>query len=221
MKQHNSTVVLLSGGMDSATCLYIAKQEYSKIYTLSFDYGQRHKLELKKAKLLSKLTDSEHHIIKVSPGLFQGSSLTDPGIRVPKNKLKHHIKTNTIPNTYVPARNLLFLSYALSFAESRNAESIYIGVNALDYSGYPDCRPGFIQAFQNAIREGTKRGITGNPVEIRTPLISLTKQEIVRWGNRLNVPYHHTFSCYDPDPITGKACGKCDACLLRKLAFDP
>lgn len=221
-KVEPSTVVLLSGGLDSATCLFLAHQDYNKVYALSFNYSQRHRRELKCAKKLAKLTNTEHYTVKLQTGLFLGSSLTDPNIRVPKNSLKKHVSKKEIPNTYVPGRNILFLSYALSFAESRGCESIYIGVNALDYSGYPDCRPDFIRAFQSMIQKGTKSGVEGKPIRLRTPLLRLSKEEIVQMGNSLQVPYEHTFSCYDPDPKTGKACGKCDSCLLRKKALgDP
>lgn len=215
----DSTVVLLSGGLDSATCLYLAVKDYKKVYALSFDYGQRHKIELKAARKLAKLVGAEHYIGKIQTGLFQGSSLTDSKISVPKNSLKRHQEKKEIPNTYVPGRNILFLSYALSFAESRNAESIYIGVNALDYSGYPDCRPDFIRAYQSMIHKGTKSGVEGNPIRLITPLIHLSKIEIVQLGNSLGVPYEHSFSCYDPNPETGLACGKCDSCTLRKKAL--
>ncbi|MCC5815231.1 MAG: 7-cyano-7-deazaguanine synthase QueC [Leptospira sp.] len=218
-KSPSSTVVLLSGGLDSATCLYLAMNDYEKVYALSFNYGQRHKVELRSAKKLAKLVGAEHYIAKIQTGLFQGSSLTDPKIKVPKNALKKHLDKKEIPNTYVPGRNILFLSYALSFAESRNCESIYIGVNALDYSGYPDCRPDFIRAYQSMIGKGTKAGVEGQPVRLLAPLMKLGKTEIVQLGNSLGVPYEHTFSCYDPDPKTGKACGKCDSCILRKKAL--
>lgn len=218
-KSPNSTVVLLSGGLDSATCLYLANKDYEKVYALSFDYGQRHKIELKYAKKLAKLIGAEHYTAKIQYGLFQGSSLTNADIKVPKNALKKHLAKKEIPNTYVPGRNILFLSYALSFAESRNCESIYIGVNALDYSGYPDCRPDFIRAFQAMIGKGTKAGVEGSPVRIIAPLQKLTKPEIVKIGNHLGVPYQFTISCYDPNPKTGAECGKCDSCILRKKAF--
>lgn len=215
----HSTVILLSGGLDSATCLYLAKESYDKIYTISFDYGQKHKSELKFAKKLAKLVGTEHYQAKIQTGLFQGSSLIDKDLSIPKDKLKHHNKKNTIPNTYVPGRNILFLSYALSFAESRGCESIFIGVNALDYSGYPDCRPDFIKSFQNMIKKGTKAGVEGRPIQLVTPLLNLTKRQIIEVGNHLDVPYHLTTSCYDPDPKTGESCHHCDACLLREAAF--
>jgi 7-cyano-7-deazaguanine synthase len=212
-------VVLLSGGLDSATCLYLALRDYPKVYALSFDYGQRHRIELKMAKKLAKLTQTEHYIAKIQTGLFQGSSLTDPNIQVPKDALKNHTKKKIIPNTYVPGRNILFLSYAASFAESRDCEAIYIGVNALDYSGYPDCRPEFINSYQRMLKTGTKAGVEGRPIRVITPLLKLTKKEIIRLGTKLNVPYEYTISCYDPDPKTGKACGKCDSCTIRNTAF--
>lgn len=217
--KESSTVVLLSGGLDSATCLYLAKESYRKIYAISFDYGQKHKWELKLAKKLAKKVGAEYYQAKIQAGLFQGSSLTDANLSVPKDQLDRHTKKKQIPNTYVPGRNILFLSYALSFAESRGSESIYIGVNSLDYSGYPDCRPDFIQAFQSMIGKGTKAGVEGRSIQLITPLIHLSKKEIIDVGCHLGVPFSETNSCYDPDPRTGTPCGHCDACILRNRAF--
>ncbi|WCL49665.1 7-cyano-7-deazaguanine synthase QueC [Leptospira sp. GIMC2001] len=232
----NSAVVLLSGGLDSSTCLYLANDLHDKVYALSFDYGQRHSIELKKSKILAKLVQAEHYIIKIQTGLFQGTSLVNHHIQVPKNQISKTVKSITshkkisqdkenkaseqpIPNTYVPGRNILFLSYALSFAESRQASSIYIGVNALDYSGYPDCRPDFIKSYQKMLGYGTKAGVEGQPIQIITPLINMTKKEIILLGSELNVPFDKTISCYDPDPKTGKPCGECDSCILREKGF--
>lgn len=216
-------VVLLSGGLDSTTCLYLAKKDMDKVYAISFDYGQKHSIELKRAKKIAKSQNIEHTIIKIQSELFQGTSLTDPNIKVPKDSLNTHLNNNTIPNTYVPGRNILFLSYATSFAESRKAGRIFIGVNALDYSGYPDCRPEFIKAYQKMIDLGTKSGASNdakkNSIQIITPLIHLTKREIVILAAHLGVPFKDTISCYDPDLQTGKPCGKCDSCILRKKGF--
>ncbi|WP_036096013.1 7-cyano-7-deazaguanine synthase QueC [Leptospira weilii] len=210
---NNKAVVLLSGGLDSTTCLYQAIADGKQIQALSFDYGQRHKIELSYAKKITRKLGIPHTIQKLKPELFLGSSLTQKSIRVPKNSLGK----DEIPNTYVPGRNILFLSFAVSLAEGTGSDSIYIGVNAMDYSGYPDCRPEFIQMYERAIQLGTKKGNQGSPIQIVTPLQNLSKKEIVLLGNQLKVPFHLTFSCYDPK--NGKACGKCDACLLRKKGF--
>ncbi|TGL93298.1 7-cyano-7-deazaguanine synthase QueC [Leptospira barantonii] len=210
---NNKAVVLLSGGLDSTTCLYQALADGKQIQALSFDYGQRHRIELSYAKKITRKLGIPHTIQKLKPELFLGSSLTQKSIKVPKNSLGK----DEIPNTYVPGRNILFLSFAVSLAEGTGSDSIYIGVNAMDYSGYPDCRPEFIKMYEMAIQLGTKKGSQGSPIKILTPLQNLTKKEIVLLGNRLKVPFHLTFSCYDPK--NGKACGKCDACLLRKKGF--
>ncbi|PJZ30434.1 7-cyano-7-deazaguanine synthase QueC [Leptospira kmetyi] len=210
---NDKAVVLLSGGLDSTTCLYQALADGKQIQALSFDYGQRHRIELSYAKKVTRKLGIPHTIQKLKPELFLGSSLTQKSIKVPKNSLGK----DEIPNTYVPGRNILFLSFAVSLAEGTGSDSIYIGVNAMDYSGYPDCRPEFIKMYEMAIQLGTKKGSQGSPIKIVTPLQNLTKKEIVLLGNRLKVPFHLTFSCYDPK--NGKACGKCDACLLRKKGF--
>lgn len=210
---NDKAVVLLSGGLDSTTCLYQALADGKQIQALSFDYGQRHRIELSYAKKVTRKLGIPHTIQKLKPELFLGSSLTQKSIKVPKNSLGK----DEIPNTYVPGRNILFLSFAVSLAEGTGSDSIYIGVNAMDYSGYPDCRPEFIKMYEMAIQLGTKKGSQGSPIKIMTPLQNLTKKEIVLLGNRLKVPFHLTFSCYDPK--NGKACGKCDACLLRKKGF--
>jgi len=215
-----TAVVLLSGGLDSTTCLFLAKQQVEKIYAISFDYGQKHSIELKRAKKIAKSQNIEHSIIKIQTELFKGTSLTDPKIKIPKDSLKKHLRENTIPNTYVPGRNILFLSFALSFAESRNAGRIFIGINALDYSGYPDCRPEFIKAYQSMVNQGTKSGTNGHSIQIITPLIHLSKKEIVSLASHLQVPFKDTISCYDPNPQTGKICGHCDSCILRKKGFE-
>lgn len=210
---NNKAVVLLSGGLDSTTCLYQAIADGKEIQALSFDYGQRHKIELSYAKKVTRKLGIPHTIQKLKPELFLGSSLTQKSLHVPKNSLRKE----EIPNTYVPGRNILFLSFAVSLAEGTGSDSIYIGVNSMDYSGYPDCRPEFIKMFEMAIQLGTKKGSQGPSIKILTPLQNLSKKEIVLLGNQLKVPFHLTFSCYDPK--NGKACGKCDACLLRKKGF--
>lgn len=199
-------VILLSGGLDSATVLAIAKTQGFECYTLGFDYGQRHSHELECAKILS----SNHRIMCI--GNFGGSALVDKNIDIPRNSA-----TSEIPVTYVPARNTIFLSYALAYAEVLQANDIFIGVNALDYSGYPDCRPEYIQAFQKMANLATKRGVEGQRLTIHTPLINLTKSEIIGKGIALGVDYSKTSSCYDP--VGGKACGTCDSCRLRLKGF--
>ncbi|TGK61620.1 7-cyano-7-deazaguanine synthase QueC [Leptospira wolffii] len=206
-------VVLFSGGLDSTTCLYQCIEDGYSPTALSFDYNQRHREELKSAKKIAKLLQVPHMIQKLQPEFFLGSSLTERRIKVPKNALGD----KKIPNTYVPGRNILFLSFGVSLAEGIGADRLYIGVNALDYSGYPDCRPEFIRAYAEAVRLGTKMGAEGRPLEIRTPLQHLDKKEIVLLGSKLGVPFSLTHSCYDP--IQGKPCGKCDSCLLRKKGF--
>ncbi len=212
-------VLLLSGGLDSTTTLAIAKEQGFSVYALSFSYGQRHSHELKAAKLIAaKMKAAEHRIVNIDLGGFGGSALTQAGIEVPKDRGPEAIASG-IPVTYVPARNTVFLSFALAWAEVLKAYDIFIGVNALDYSGYPDCRPEFIQSFEEpatlatAYVDGGKKHIT-----IHTPLISMTKAEIICKGIELGVDYSLTTSCYDPD-IKGRACGHCDACQLRLKGF--
>ena len=205
----NKALVIFSGGLDSTVCLYLAKKDFLHVEALSFDYNQKHKIELSKAKRIAKKLEISQTIIKISSEIFLGSSLIDKGLKVPKKSLNK----NKLPNTYVPGRNILFLSYAVSFAESRNIGNILIGVNALDFSGYPDCRPDFIHSYQNMVNLGI-RGNDKNSIQIKTPLLSLTKKDIVLLGDKLNVPINLTHSCYDP--IKSKPCGECDSCLLRK-----
>ncbi|PIE79404.1 MAG: 7-cyano-7-deazaguanine synthase QueC [Candidatus Delongbacteria bacterium] len=207
-------IVLLSGGLDSTTCLSIALNEGYEVYTLSFDYGQKHNYELDLAKLNSKNMGAVKHIVcKLDPAFFRNSALTNPSLEVPKNN-----DSDEIPITYVPARNTVFLSYALALAESINCFNIYIGVNSLDYSGYPDCRPEFIESFEKMANLGTAFGEKQNrKVNIKVPLISLTKGEIINIGKSLDVDYSKTITCYDP--IDNKACGKCDSCKLRIKGF--
>jgi 7-cyano-7-deazaguanine synthase len=207
------SVILLSGGMDSATILAIAKDAGEECYALSFAYGQRHDAELKAAAELAERMDVvEHRTIRIDMGQLGGSALTDEAIDVPE------AGGEGIPVTYVPARNTVFLSLGLAWAEVLEADAIYVGVNAVDYSGYPDCRPEYITAFQAMANLATKRGIEGNPLEIRTPLIDLGKGDIVELGKSLGVDFSLTVSCYSADN-NGAACGHCDACELRREGF--
>ncbi len=208
-------VVLYSGGLDSTTCMAIAKQDDFEAYALSFQYGQRHSVELEKAKEYAPLIGAaDHRVVQIDLRQFGGSALTDD-LDVPKDELTEGV----IPITYVPARNTIFLSFALCWAEVLGAHDIYIGVNALDYSGYPDCRPEFISAYENMANLATKAGVEGEtPYTIHTPLIQLSKAEIIRTGLDLGVDYALTHSCYDPTPA-GLACGHCDSCVLRLKGF--
>jgi 7-cyano-7-deazaguanine synthase len=212
-------VCLLSGGLDSATCLAYARREGFTCYALSFDYGQRHKIELDRAaRIAAELRAERHMITKIGLDAFGGSALT-AAIDVPKSRSAAEMGTG-IPITYVPARNTIFLSFALAWAEVLGASDIFIGVNALDYSGYPDCRPEFIEAYERMANLATKAGVEGlTRLRIHTPLLRLTKAEIVRLASELRVPFGLTFSCYDPG-ADGRPCGTCDACLLRRKGFE-
>ena len=213
----NKVIILLSGGLDSATTAAIAKNEGCLITALSFDYGQRHKIELEAAKKVAKhLELNKHTILNIDLSQIGGSALTD-SIDVPKHRSDEQIK-ESIPITYVPARNTIFLSYALAVAEVEEASSIYIGANSLDYSGYPDCRPEFIEAFEKLANLATKTGVEGLKIQIKAPLIDLSKAEIIRKGTALGLDYSLTFSCYDPVKES-LACGQCDSCILRKKGF--
>jgi 7-cyano-7-deazaguanine synthase len=211
-------VCLLSGGLDSATCLAYARREGFECYALSFDYGQRHRIELEAARRIAEALDvADHRVAKIDLRVFGHSALTDE-IEVPKGRNEDSM-AHGIPITYVPARNTIFLSFALAWAEVLEASDIYIGVNALDYSGYPDCRPEFIEAFERMSNLATKAGVEGRTrIQIRTPLIRLSKADIVRLGRELNVPFALTHSCYDPG-AAGRPCGACDSCLLRAKGF--
>jgi 7-cyano-7-deazaguanine synthase len=214
-----SAIILTSGGLDSATCLTIAKSEgFQKLYSLTFDYGQRHRQELVAAQKISEsMQVTEHRTIKIDLRQFGKSALT-ADITVPKDRSESTMNAN-IPITYVPARNTIFLSYALAWAEVLDIRDVYIGVNAIDYSGYPDCRPQFISAFEAMANLATKMTTTaGPPFRIHAPLTHLTKADIIRRGASLGVDYSLTHSCYDPAP-DGRACGRCDSCLLRKKGF--
>ena len=206
-------VVLVSGGLDSTTTLAIASAEGYTCYALSFYYGQRHAAELQAAKkIASAYNVSEHRIIDLDLSRLGGSALTDTSIAVPDTR------SEGIPVTYVPARNTIFLAYALAYAEVLDCNVIFIGVNAVDYSGYPDCRPEFIAAFEQTARLATRAGVEGNPVSIYTPLIQLSKAEIIEKGRQLDVDYSITVSCYQADEL-GRACGVCEACQFRKDGF--
>ena len=213
-------VVLVSGGLDSTTCLAIAKKQGFDLYALTLFYGQRHKVELKAARKVARTFRVKKHLeLEVPLTSFGGSSLTDKKIHVPKSRsLKEMGKS--IPSTYVPARNTVFLSLALAWAEAVGAEHIFIGVNALDYSGYPDCRPKFIHSFEKLAKLATKKGVEGKwKLKIHTPLIRMTKAQIIKTGLKLGVDFGITHSCYDPRP-NGKPCGGCDSCLLRAKGFE-
>ena len=211
-------VVLLSGGIDSTTTLAIAKNEGYNTYAISFDYGQRHSFELEKAAKIARLFKSEKHlVVDIDLRKFGGSALTD-SIPVPKDRNEKDI-SQEIPPTYVPARNTIFLSFALGWAESIKAEDIFIGVNAIDYSGYPDCRPEYIEAFQQMASLATKAGVEGkSKIKIHTPLINMSKTEIIKKGVSLGVDFSLTHSCYDPLSF-GNPCGRCDSCILRLKGF--
>ncbi len=210
----DKAIILLSGGLDSITILALAKQQGYSCYALSFEYGQKHNAELEAAKRIAQKYDViEHKIIKLDMGAIGGSALTDDKINVPESL------QDGIPVTYVPARNTVFLALALGWAEVINAKAIFIGVNAVDYSGYPDCRPEFIDAFQKLVRLATKAGVEGEEISIITPLIRFSKAEIIKKGMTLGVNYEQTVSCYSADE-KGRACGKCDACRLRAMGFD-
>lgn len=211
--EQKTAIILLSGGLDSITVLALAKQQGYRCYALSFDYGQRHNAELEAAKKIArKYQVLDHKIIRLGLDSIGGSALTDDHIDVPQSPQEG------IPVTYVPARNTIFLSFALGWAEVLNVHNVFIGVNAVDYSGYPDCRPAFIKAFQDMANLATKAGVEGHEIRIHTPLIAMSKAEIIKLGVSLGVDYASTVSCYAADQ-EGRACGSCDACRLRKAGF--
>jgi len=217
MREENNSarraVILLSGGLDSITVLALAQQQGYNCYALSFDYGQRHNAELDAARKIAKQYQVvEHKVIRLDLGNIGGSALTDTRIDVPTSP------QSGIPVTYVPARNTVFLAYALGWAEVLNAHDVFIGVNAIDYSGYPDCRPEYIAAFQTMANLATKAGVEGHPIRIHTPLIALSKAQIIEQGLAHGVDYAMTVSCYAAD-LQGRACGQCDACRLRIAGF--
>ena len=217
MTNSKRAVVLVSGGLDSATVLAMAKADGYDCYALSMDYGQRHRIELDRAQKVSEANGAiEHRVVRIDIGNFGGSALTDQDISVPTKE------TQEIPVTYVPARNTVFLSVALGWAEVLGAQAIFIGANSVDYSGYPDCRPEYIQAFQSMANLATKVGVEGeqqDSIKIEAPLIAMTKAEIIKTGLSLGVDYGLTISCYNPG-TDGKVCGECDSCRIRQAGFD-
>lgn len=211
-------VVLLSGGIDSTTAMWVARSRGFSVYALTFDYGQRHRLEVDRAcKIAGALGVERHLVLEMELGRIAGSVLTGPGC-VPKDRVLS-VETLEIPDTYVPARNTVFLSLGLAWAETLDADYLFIGVNAVDYSGYPDCRPEYIQAFQEMADLATRRGVEGRPIAIEAPLLRMTKAEVIKLGDSLGVDYGMTSSCYDPD-LQGRSCGRCDSCLFRRKAFE-
>lgn len=213
MKKIKKAIVLLSGGLDSATTLYYALDKGYQCQCLVFDYGQRHKKELRQAAAIADKAECPYDILKIQMP-WQGSALLDKTVKIPQGR---RVRSKEIPSTYVPSRNIIFLSFASSFAEATGARSIFIGANAVDYSGYPDCRPEFYQAYQKALDAGTKSGVEQRKIKIYTPLIRKTKAQIIRLGKKLGVPYELTWSCY----VGGKkSCGKCDSCILRAKGFE-
>ncbi len=210
--RERGAIVLLSGGLDSSTILAVARSEGYACHCLSFDYGQKNRLELEAAKRLAESQGASHRIIRIDASAFGDSAMTSERVEVPKNA-----DAAGIPPTYGPARNTIFLSYALALAEVLDAEAIFIGVNSVDYSGYPDCRPEFIAAFQRLAAVATRAGVEGKPIHIRAPLQNLDKAGIIKWGASLGVDYGQTLTCYDP--VDGLACGQCDSCRLRREGF--
>ena len=214
---HPKAVVLLSGGLDSAVTAALAQQDGHRIHCVTVSYGQRHRVEIERAQAVAKaLGAAGHVVVTVDLRAIGGSALT-ADVEVPKDRAQEE-RAGEIPITYVPARNTIFLSLALAYAETLDAQAIYFGANVLDYSGYPDCRPDFIRAFETVARLGTKMGVEGRTVEIRAPLLMLSKAEIIRRGQDLRVPFQLTHSCYDPG-LEGVACGRCDSCLIRREGF--
>ena len=216
-----NAVVLLSGGLDSVTCLYWAKANYANVTAVSFNYGQRHNSELNAAKKIAATAQVNHRIIDIDLAQLGGSALTDASLVVPDAKqtdFSDNQHNDSIPITYVPARNTIFLSYALALAEVTQSNAIVIGVNAVDYSGYPDCRPDYIEAFEKMANLATKAGVMGNHLHIATPLLHLSKAAIIKLGVALGVNYALTVSCYRADS-EGRACGHCDSCYLRQQGF--
>ena len=207
-------VVLLSGGLDSTTCVCWARREGYALHALSIDYGQRHRLELERAAQIAAALEIPHRVVRVDLSAIGGSALTDAAIEVPKDRAD---APDEIPVTYVPARNTVFLAVALGYAEVLDARALVIGANAVDYSGYPDCRPAFLDAFERLANVATKAGVEGRALRVLAPLLHLSKAEIVRLGLELEAPYALTVSCYDP--VGDAACGRCDACRLRLAGF--
>ena len=213
MRTMKKAVVLLSGGLDSATILYYAKSKGFTPYCLAFEYGQRHRKEIVRAEEIAQHARCHYRLMK-SALPWQGSSLLDKSMRLPR---RGEINAKKIPSTYVPARNIIFLSFAASFAEAIGAGAVFIGANAIDYSGYPDCRPEFFKAYQTMLAKGSKTGVEGKAIRVYTPLVRKTKAQIIKMGLKLKVPYHLTWSCYQGGR---RPCGKCDSCLLRQRGFE-
>ena len=214
-KKSNKALVLLSGGLDSSVVLSVCQEKGYEIYAISFDYGQRHKVELEYAKFQATFFNCiSHEVFKME--FYGGSALTDD-IKVPKNRDSHSMSKD-IPVTYVPSRNIVFLSFASGYAECHDIDNIFIGVNAIDYSGYPDCRKNFIDNFEKLINKSTKKGLEGSKFKINTPLINLSKKDIIKLGHKNGVDFSMTSSCYSPK--LKKNCGVCDSCLLRKQGFE-
>jgi len=213
-------VILFSGGIDSATVACVAQKQGFALHGLTFRYGQRHEREVEAARSLARAMGfSSHQVLEIDLGAFGGSALTDRALAVPKGRDEARIACGPIPETYVPARNTIFLAFALGFAEVLGAEDAFIGVNALDYSGYPDCRPEYLRAFEAMAKLATRAGVEGRrPLRVHAPLIDKTKAQIIRWGIDLGVDHSSTWSCYDPTP-GGRPCGACDSCILRKKGF--
>jgi len=210
-------LVLLSGGLDSVTAAAIASEEGYELHAMTFSYGQRHGIEISCAREISgSLKIKKHIVIDIPTEIFRSALTSTKEGAVPRNR---EIDEDDIPDTYVPARNILFLTYGLAYCESMGASDIFIGANAVDYSGYPDCRPEFFEKYEEMARVGTKMGVQGGGFNIHTPLLKLTKAEIILWGTELGVDYSMTHSCYDPDE-TGASCGECDSCILRKRGFE-
>jgi 7-cyano-7-deazaguanine synthase len=217
-------IVLLSGGLDSSTCLAVARRDGHRAVALTVDYGQRHRAELEAARRVARALGAEaHRVVAVDLRALGASALTSDAIDVPKGRSDAEIGTG-VPVTYVPARNTVLLAVATAAAEAEDADAVYVGVNALDYSGYPDCRPEFLDAFREVARVGTRRGVEGRPIEFVAPLLQLTKAGIARLAAETGVPVAMTLSCYDPPPPRAGSqvvhCGRCDACLLRRRGFE-
>jgi 7-cyano-7-deazaguanine synthase len=206
-------IVLLSGGLDSTTTFFYARRQGFRCHALIFDYGQRHKKEIRQAQKIAQAVGCDYKIVKVALP-WKGSSLLDETIPLPQNR---RVNERVIPSTYVPARNIIFLSFAVSYAEAIGAKSVFIGANAIDYSGYPDCRPEFYRAYRHVLEKGLKSGVEGRGIEIVTPLIRKTKSEIITLGLKLGVPFHLTWSCYKGGK---RPCGRCDSCCLRRRGFE-